>query len=423
MVSVAGEAWFNDAALKRVMALLNTEGGEARIAGGAVRNALMGLPISDFDIATTLRPIEVMERAEAAGIKTVPTGIEHGTVTLVVDGHAFEVTTLRTDVATDGRRAEVVFGTDWSEDAARRDLTINALYADHKGDVIDLVDGVKDIETRTIRFIGAAEDRIREDYLRILRFFRFFAHYGAGRPDADALKAIARLKGGIEQLSAERVWQEMKKLLRAEDPARSLLWMRTTGVLTLVLPETEKWGIDEIPALINAERALGWKVDPLLRLAAMVPPDSVRLAAMAERLKMSRAEAAFFERWTKAPEIVDTLTGVALDRLLYRHGAEGVCTKLRLNFAVVSAKARGDVGTMAASARAAELLARAEKWTKPSFPLSGDDAKKLGVAPGPQIGALLGAVENEWIESNFCQSREVLLSRLAELAGSRERSR
>ncbi len=422
MVSVAGEAWFNDAALKRVMALLNAEGGEARIAGGAVRNALMGLPISDIDIATTLRPFEVMERAEAAGMKTVPTGVEHGTVTLVVDGHAFEVTTLRTDVATDGRRAEVLFGTDWREDAARRDLTINALYADHEGHVIDLVDGVKDIENRTIRFIGAAEDRIREDYLRILRFFRFFAHYGAGRPDADALKAIARMKGGIAQLSAERIWQEMKKLLRAEDPGRALLWMRTTGVLMLVIPESEKWGIDEVPALINAEQTLGWKIDPLLRLAIMVPPDSVRLAAMAERLKMSKAEASFFDHWSKAPDIADGLTGTALDRMLYRHGAEGVLARLRLKFALVSAKVRGDVGTMAASACTAELLTRAEKWVKPTFPLTGEDAINLGVKPGPRIGALLGAVEDEWVERNFTQSREVLLSRLAELAGSRESS-
>ncbi|RYE62184.1 MAG: CCA tRNA nucleotidyltransferase, partial [Oxalobacteraceae bacterium] len=180
--SVAGEAWFNDAALQRLLALLNADGGEARVAGGAVRNALMGLAVADIDVATTLLPQDVVERAEAAGMKAVPTGIEHGTVTLVIDGTPFEVTTLRRDIETDGRHAKVSFGTDWQADAERRDLTINALYADASGAVVDLVGGLPDIESRTIRFIGDASQRIAEDHLRILRFFRFFAYYGSGRP-------------------------------------------------------------------------------------------------------------------------------------------------------------------------------------------------------------------------------------------------
>ncbi|MCO6185432.1 CCA tRNA nucleotidyltransferase [Rhizobium sp. L1K21] len=411
MVSVAQEDWFNEPRLKRVMDLLNGDGGEARVAGGAVRNALMGLPISDVDIATTLLPQDVVARAEDAGLKAVPTGIEHGTVTLVVEGRGFEVTTLRRDVETFGRHAEVAFGTDWRQDAERRDLTMNALYADAEGQVIDLVDGIADVETRTVRFIGEAEDRIREDYLRILRFFRFFAHYGSGRPDASALKAIARTKEGISKLSAERVWQELKKLLAAEDPGRALLWMRTTGVLTLVLPESEKWGIDEVPALVDAGRAFGWKPDPLFRLAGMVPPDSARLSAMAERLRMSKAEAGFFERWAAAPEIADDLAGTALDRMLYRYGPDGILTRLRIKLAIARAKSGGDIDMTAKVARLSELVRRAENWSRPQFPISGADMIALGVTPGPQIGEILGKVEDAWVERNFSGDRDMLLER------------
>ncbi len=241
-VNLAHEAWLQDAAVQRVFALLNADGGEGRVVGGAVRNALMGAPISDVDFATTNLPQVVMERAAAAGIKAVPTGIDHGTVTLVIDGRGFEVTTLRQDVETDGRRAKVSFGTDWQADAERRDFTINALYATADGDVVDLVNGLPDIETKTLRFIGDAHQRIAEDYLRVLRFFRFFAYCGSGRPDADGLRASARAKDKLDSLSAERVWSELRKLLAAPDPSRALLWMRTSGVLTAVLPETEKMG-------------------------------------------------------------------------------------------------------------------------------------------------------------------------------------
>ncbi|TIN11824.1 MAG: hypothetical protein E5Y59_15405, partial [Mesorhizobium sp.] len=230
-------------------------------------------------------------RAEAAGFKAVPTGIEHGTITIVAGGKPFEVTTLRADIETDGRRAKVSFGRDWKADAERRDFTINALYAEADGTIVDLVGGIADIEARRLRFIGDPEARIREDYLRILRFFRFFAWYGDGRPDAEGLKACARLKEGLGQLSVERVWSELKKLLSAPDPSRALLWMRQAGVLTSVLPESEKWGIDAIHALTRAEKDLGWTPDPLLRLEAIVPPDAARMKTLAERLRFSVSEA------------------------------------------------------------------------------------------------------------------------------------
>src|SRR5690606_26477555 len=233
----------SDPALQRLLAVLSADDEEARVAGGAVRNALLGQEVADIDIATTCVPDETIRRAEAAGFRTVPTGYEHGTVTVVADKHAYEVTTLRADVETVGRRASVLFGRDWQADAERRDFTINGLYAEADGTVVDLVGGLADIEAKRLRFIGDPETRIREDYLRILRFFRFFAWYGEGRPDAEGLKACARLKEGLSGLSAERVWAETKKLLSAPDPSRALLWMRQTGVLAASLAESEKWGI------------------------------------------------------------------------------------------------------------------------------------------------------------------------------------
>ncbi|WP_439616130.1 CCA tRNA nucleotidyltransferase [Shinella sp.] len=415
MTSVSGEAWFTDPALVRVLALLNSDGGEGRVAGGAVRNSLMGLPVADVDIATTLKPEVVVERANVAGIKAVPTGIEHGTVTLVIDGKPFEVTTLRRDVATDGRHAEVAFGADWQMDAERRDLTINALYATAEGMVVDLVNGLADIESRTVRFIGDAATRIAEDHLRILRFFRFFALYGSGRPDAEGLKACARAKDKLGKLSAERVWSETKKLLAAPDPGRALLWMRQAGVLTEILPESEKWGIDAIPGLIDAEKAFSWTPDALLRLAAMVPADRERLKALAERLRLSKAEAAMLDYWASAPEIAPKLAETAFDRLLYRNGPQGLTMRLKLALAGARARGLGDADALAFAGLCQRLLARVQKWQKPSFPLNGADVLAAGLPAGPKVGTLLGAIEEEWVAGNFHEGRAKLLARLEAL--------
>ncbi len=418
MTSVADEAWFRDEALQRVLALLDADGGEGRVVGGAVRNSLMGLPVADIDIATTLLPETVVERAEAAGIKAVPTGIAHGTVTLVIDGKPFEITTLRRDVETDGRRAVVAFSRDWQADAERRDLTINALYASADGEVVDLIGGLADLERRNIRFIGDAATRIAEDHLRILRFFRFFAYYGSGRPDADGLRACAAAKSKISTLSAERVWSEMKKLLAAPDPGRALLWMRQIGILTEVLPETEKWGIDAMPGLIAAEQALGWPPEALLRLAAIVPPDAARLAKLAERLRLSKAEGAYLQAWANAPIVKDDISEAAFDRLLYRHDTTGVAVRLKLALAVARRKAEGDFEEMARVARLGKLLERTAKWKKPTFPLNGADALATGVSAGPRVGELLTKLEQEWLEGNFTMNRASLLARLKDLANA-----
>ena len=412
MVSIAGETWFRDAALTRILTLLNGEGGETRIAGGAVRNALMGQPVADVDLATTLLPAEVIARAEADGLRAVPTGIDHGTVTLIADHRGFEVTTLRRDVATDGRRAEVAFGTDWQTDADRRDLTINGLYATAEGEVIDLVGGLADIESRTVRFIGDAGQRVAEDHLRILRFFRFFAWYGSGRPDAAGLRAAARARDTLASLSAERVWGETRKLLAAPDPGRALLWMRQAGVLTAILPETEKWGIDAIPGLVEAEQAFGWPADPMLRLTAILPPDAERLAALSERLRLSRAEAAVLTAYATAPAIPETMAGVALDRHLYRNGKTGAVIRLRHAVASARREAGFEAPGLEKLARLTDLLRRAERFERPVFPVTGKDAIAAGIPPGREMGERLEALEQAWVDSNFTLTREALLARM-----------
>ena len=412
MTSIAGESWFQDPGLQRVLTLLNRDGGEARVVGGAVRNSLMGIPVSDLDIATSLLPESVQTRAEAAGIKCVPTGIKHGTVTLVVDGHPFEVTTLRRDVETDGRHAQVEFTTDWRADAWRRDLTINALYADQFGLVHDYTGGLEDIEKANIRFIGDAAERIEEDHLRILRFFRFFAHYGRGRPDAQGIKASAVAKEKIRTLSSERVWSEIKKLLSAADPFRALLWMRTSGVLTVVLPETEKWGIDAVPALVAAEGKFGWAPDPMLRLATIVPPDSERLMAMADRLKLSAVERGYLKAFAEHPTIPDQISGPQFDAMLYANGVVGAGANLKIMLANTSAKAEGNTEELPRVARLGSLLDRVMKWQKPVMPVKGADLIEAGFDAGPQIGEKLATLEKQWVSSNFKLSKDELLAKL-----------
>ncbi len=411
--TISGAGWLNDPQLQKLLAVLNADGEEARIAGGAVRNVLLGESVADVDIATTNLPDETVRRAEAAGFKTVPTGAEHGTITVISGGKPFEVTTLRADVETDGRRAKVLFGRDWKADAERRDFTINALYANADGTVVDLVGGLADLESRTLRFIGDAETRIREDYLRILRFFRFFAWYGKGRPDAEGLKACARLKDGIARLSAERVWSELKRLLSAPDPSRALLWMRQAGVLTAALPESEKWGIDAIHALVRAEGDLGWPADPLLRLESIVPPDAARMKALGDRLRLSNAETERLVQWAATAKIEPTVTEGELARRLYRGDVEGARDRLRLDLASARGRAEQDDKALIEAGGYFRLLGFAGKWQKPEFPLRGGDLSPLGVE-GAALGSLLKALEGEWVESGFSLERDALLKRAAE---------
>ncbi len=380
-----------------------------------MRNTLLGQAVSDIDIATTNHPDETVRRVEAAGFKAIPTGAEHGTITVIMRGKPYEVTTLRADIETDGRRAKVLFGRDWKRDAERRDFTINALYAEADGTVVDLVGGLVDLESRTLRFIGDPETRIREDYLRILRFFRFFAWYGSGRPDAEGLKACARLKDGLDRLSAERVRSELKKLLSAPDPSRALLWMRQAGVLTKVLPESEKWGIDAIHDLVKAEHDLGWEPDPLLRLEAIVPPDAGRMLALGERLKLSNAETDRLSQWALTKPVDSTVSDSEFILWLYGNFRQASLDHLRHALAAAQRRAVEDDAALIEASGYARMLSFAEGWEKPQFPIDGSDLLELGAEKGPKLGALLKQLSNLWVESRFTLSRGALLEHAAEI--------
>ncbi|MDT6939113.1 CCA tRNA nucleotidyltransferase [Brucella pseudogrignonensis] len=412
-VNISDKAkWLHAKPLQALFAAFNRDGGEVRVVGGAVRNTLLGTAVSDIDLATTHLPDATVRLAKEAGFKPVPTGIEHGTVTVVVQGQPFEVTTLRKDVETDGRRAKVAFGTDWKADAERRDFTINALYATANGDVIDYVGGLADIETKTLRFIGDAEERIREDYLRILRFFRFFAWYGTGRPETEGLRASARLKDGLDQLSAERVWSELKKLLAAPDPSRALLWMRQSGVLSAILPESEKWGIDAIHGLVRTEADLGWPVDALLRLESMVPPDVARMSELGKRLKMSNAERARLEAWARADAVKSETSEQALKKLIYRGSSQAIQDRIRLSYASARQEAATSDEAMIRAGGYSRLLDLTQKYQPLVFPVTGSDLLELGIEKGPGLGEVLRNLETLWIDSGFSLDRETLLDKL-----------
>ncbi|MDJ0613120.1 MAG: CCA tRNA nucleotidyltransferase [Rhizobiaceae bacterium] len=399
------DEWLQDTPLQSLFDILCADGGMAMIAGGAVRNALMKAPASDIDLCTTLLPEEVVSRLEASGYKAVPTGIEHGTITAIIDELPFEVTTLREDIETDGRHAVVKFGTDWEADAQRRDLTMNGLFCDRRGYVYDFVEGYTDIQTQTVRFIGEADTRIKEDALRILRFFRFFAWYGSGRPDAAGLKACNANKMLMSGLSVERVWMELKKLLAAPDPSRALLWMRTTGILGGVLPETVKWGIDAIPGLIRIEQALGWEPDFLLRLMAMIRPHGETVDGIAKRMLFSNVERDRLSDWAATAVPAQPVSNDELARSLYRGSRQGLIDAMRLE--IVHLQNRDEE---AAADNMVSLVAFAEAWEKPEFPVKGQDLIDAGVMPGKELGNRLHVLEERWIESGFNMGKADLLN-------------
>ncbi|MEM7214005.1 MAG: CCA tRNA nucleotidyltransferase [Pseudomonadota bacterium] len=388
--------WLTDPGLQKLFDILTADGGEAMVAGGAVRNSLMGEPVADVDLCTSLIPEEVIRRLEGAGQKAVPTGIDHGTVTAVLQGAPYEVTTLREDIETDGRHAIVRFGTDWAADANRRDLTINALYCDREGKVYDYVGGYQDVLDRNVRFIGNAEHRILEDTLRILRFFRFFAWYGEGRPDAEGLKACNANKKLLGGLSVERVWAEMKKLLSAPDPGRALLWMRTTGILGGLVPESVKWGIDAMPGLLQLEQEQTWKPDPMLRLMAMVRPELENVRGLAKRLALSNIERERLEQWADSVLPKPEIEVAELEKLLYRGSRQGMIDAMKLE--VVHLRNRDD--DKGADAILG-LISHALQWERPEFPLKGKDLLAAGFEPGPAMGKKLAELEEKWIESGF----------------------
>jgi poly(A) polymerase len=383
--------WLTSGPAGRVLGLLNADGEEARVVGGAVRNAVLGIPTADIDIATTAPPAEVIRRARAAGIKSVPTGIDHGTVTLVVDGKPFEVTTLREDTETFGRKAKVAFGRDWVRDAERRDFTINGLSVDAGGVIHDHVGGYDDLVARKVRFIGDPNQRIAEDYLRILRFFRIHAAYGKGDPDRAGYLACIEARAGLATLSAERVRMEVLKLMIAEGAAGALVAMADGGLLLSIFGGVAYIG--PFAAMIAAERLLGLKADPVRRLGALavaVTEDARRLAA---RLRLTNSETRALDsmghRWWRLAGMDEATAR----RRLYRLGADSYRDRLML------AWARAGGTTPSASWR--ELATLPERWIAPKFPLKAADFAARGIAEGPALGHVLALAEDAWLAADF----------------------
>jgi poly(A) polymerase len=399
MTAMRGDfSWLKEKPLSGLLAVLDRDGEEARVVGGAVRNALIGLPHGDIDIATTALPAEVTRRAEAAGFKAVPTGVEHGTVTVVAGGKPFEVTTLREDVETFGRHATVKFGRDWKRDAQRRDFTMNGLSLSADGSVHDHVGGVADLEARRVRFIGDASRRIAEDYLRILRFFRFHAYYGEGRPDAEGLAATIVARGGLEQLSRERVRVELIKLLLAPHAVGVLAVMAEAGLLGAVLG-----GVPHLAGFANmtkVEVAAGLAPDATRRLGALgvwIAEDAERLR---QRLRLFNAEherlAALDGWWRVSP----AMSEASARELIYQIGPAHFTERVLLAWA----RSWND-------ARKAEwhvLATLPRRWSAPVFPIKAADFIERGVQKGPLLGAALERAERAWIAAGFPIERKAL---------------
>jgi poly(A) polymerase len=399
--------WLKDKPLAQLIAVLDRDGEEARVVGGAVRNALIGLPHGDVDIATTALPAEVTRRAEAAGFKAVPTGVEPGTVTVVIAGKPFEVTTLREDVETFGRHATVKFGRDWKRDAERRDFTMNGLSLSADGEVHDYVGGVADLRARRVRFIGDAATRIAEDYLRILRFFRFHAYYGEGHPDPQGLHAAISARGGLEQLSRERVRMELMKLLAAPHAVPALTLMAEAGLLGPVIG-----GVPYLASFSNMaklETAIGVTPDAARRLGALgvwIAEDAERLW---QRLRLSNAEherlAALDGWWRVSPDMSEA----AARELIYRIGPESFTERVLLAWARSDATAHDKAWR--------ELATLSQRWTAPVFPIKAADFIARGVEKGPSLGAALARAEKAWVAAGFPLERKALNGITSEAIG------
>jgi len=404
---LAAADWLIRPETQAVFAALAAPGFAARAVGGAVRNALLGRPVVDVDIATPARPNDVIAAVRAAGLTAVPTGIDHGTVTVVANHIPYEVTTLREDVETHGRHATVAFTDDWAADARRRDFTINALYCGADGEVFDPLGGYRDLAARRVRFIGDAGERIREDYLRILRFFRFTAEYGVGPPDSQGLGACVRERAGLARLSAERIRQEMLRLLVAPRGPELVGWMLSYGLIVAVL------GVAPRPILLGRlaelEGGLGLSPDPILRLAALaveIPDDADRLR---DRLRLSNEEhRRLASAGGRMPEIGPDSPELVAKSYLYAHGAARYRERVLLGWA--------QSGDPPDSAAWRARIALPERWPPPRFPLGGADVMALGVPAGPRVGELLRTLEAWWIAGGFVADEGALHAKLRDLA-------
>ena len=374
--------------------------GDARFVGGAVRNALLGAPVADIDIAVPMPPAQAAARLAAKGIKVVETGVEHGTITAVVGPQTFEVTSLRRDMETDGRHAKVIFTDDWAADAARRDFTINALYASASGEIFDYATGVEDLIAGRVRFMGEARARIAEDYLRVLRLFRFHAWYGKGEIDAEGLRAAAEAKDRLGTLSAERIAKELLRLLEAGHPAPVLRMMAATGILSELLPGALQLRRLERLTQLDAENL--FVRDAVLRLAALLPDGEQSAGAVADALKLSNAQRTRLEQALGGEKIAAQVSARDARRLLYRLGAARFHDKVMLQWA----------GAPQVAGAWRMLLQMADNWQRPRFALTGRDVMQAGVPEGPEVGRMLAQVEDWWVDGDFAASKGALRDRL-----------
>ena len=385
MTSLPDAAWRHNAGLDTLIAAMGGDEALVRFVGGAVRDTLLGLPVKDIDCATRLLPEESMRRIAAAGFKPIPTGIAHGTVTALLPSGPVEVTTLRRDVATDGRRATVAFTDEWREDAARRDFTINALSADPQtGTVYDYFGGLDDLAKRLVRFIGDPLQRIAEDHLRILRLFRFHERFGAGDPDPAALAACIARANDLMALSRERIADELLKLLGGENPAPTVRLMVDNGILRPIVPEVDRQGVDRLTRLTARELAAGVAGDPLRRLGALLPQDAAVTSSIARRLKLSKAAARRLEQ-----AVSDD--GATPGNLAYRFGPE-VASDILLR----SDRDLDELG-----------LDQLRGWVRPRLPIGGGDLIAMGLRAGPGVAATLQAIERRWMAEQFPDNARV----------------
>jgi poly(A) polymerase len=403
---LAPQPWMTNPRTKAVIAALRADGAEVRFVGGCVRDAVIGRAIKDIDLATPDAPEKVIALLKRADLKAVPTGIDHGTVTAVALGQPFEVTTLRRDVETDGRHAKVEFTDDWRADAARRDLTFNAMSLSPDGTLHDYFGGYEDLMAGRVRFVGDAASRIKEDVLRLLRFFRFFAHYGKPPPDAEALAACRHAAPQLSTLSGERLQAETLKLLAASNPAPVLALMQDQHVLTHLLPEAQS--VARLAALVMIERNLGRESDPILRLAALIEGGAENARAVAWRLRLSNADRDRLIAAREAESLSPTLEGKACRLALYRLGWETFRDGVLLSWA--------SSGDMPDAPQWRALLAISEN-PPPVFPLQGRDLLALGVKAGRRVGELLKEVEAWWIERDFRPDRKACLEEAKRRAG------
>ena len=411
-------SWLAAPALRAVMAALGADGAVLRLVGGCVRDALAGFAIGDIDIATSDPPETAAALLARAGLRTVPTGLEHGTITAIAAGTPYEVTTLRRDVETFGRHARVAYTDDWLEDAARRDFTINALYADLDGTYYDPFGGAADLAAGRVRFVGEARARVAEDRLRVLRFFRFHARHGRGAPDEAALAACAAEARHLGALSVERVAGELLKILAVPDPGPALALMREHGVLAHALPEGG--AVERLRALIEIERSAcseGQTVaaDGVRRLAALIDLPGKGAEAGA-RLRLSNERRARLGLIAAPPaELEARMDERAARRLLHRHGAENV-----VDMALIAWAGRSVAGekNVAQASSWLSLIRLARGWTAKVLPIKGRDLAELGLAPGPGMGVALDALETWWIEEDFRPDRAAMLARARGLLDS-----